>query len=83
MAIAEVKRLAQALSKEYNSPNADLAKCGQYLSQLKVISSTVAENEHESARKQCTARKSLINSVTITSTKHFLALHTSVSIRSL
>lgn len=36
MAITEVKRLAQALSKDYNTPNPDLAKCGQHLSQLKV-----------------------------------------------
>jgi hypothetical protein len=36
MAISEVKRLAQALSQEYNSANPDLAKCGQFLSQLKV-----------------------------------------------
>jgi hypothetical protein len=36
MAITEVKSLAQALSKEYNAANPDLAKCGQYLSQLKV-----------------------------------------------
>lgn len=36
MAISEVKRLAQALSQEYNSANPDLAKCGQFLNQLKV-----------------------------------------------
>jgi hypothetical protein len=36
MAVPEVKKLAQALSQEYNKPNSDLAKCGQYLTQLKV-----------------------------------------------
>lgn len=36
MAITEVKRLADTLKLEYNKPNPDLAKCGQYLSQLKV-----------------------------------------------
>lgn len=36
MAVTEVKRLADTLKLEYNKPNPDLAKCGQYLSQLKV-----------------------------------------------
>jgi len=36
MAVPEVQKLAQALSQEYNKPNPDLAKCGQYLTQLKV-----------------------------------------------
>ncbi|KAF9967527.1 hypothetical protein BGZ70_009207 [Mortierella alpina] len=60
MAIAEVKRLAQALSKEYNSPNADLAKCGQYLSQLKIalieLSYLTHENKHDNIEELTLAR---------------------------
>ncbi|ORZ00053.1 SAC3/GANP/Nin1/mts3/eIF-3 p25 family-domain-containing protein [Lobosporangium transversale] len=36
MALTDIKTLAQELSKEYNAPNPDLAKCGQYLSKLKI-----------------------------------------------
>ncbi|KAG0288686.1 hypothetical protein BGZ96_007552 [Linnemannia gamsii] len=47
MAISEVKRLAQALSQEYNSANPDLAKCGQFLSQLKIALIELSYLTHE------------------------------------